>query len=217
MEKTSVIETIKKLLDMSQSQVNIHEAQVAAMKAQRLISKYDIQISELHEPDEQDFSYKKSSDMPGKKWKYMLAHIIAPNFRCRHFWYGTHNCCFYGTSRDSEAALLVYEFLFRMANKAANNEVYRIKSLGYSTTNVYRSFILGFLKGLKFHLESQSKELMIIIRQELNDSYADFMKDAKTNRNTSYGLTTAGVKESWDKGYELGRNAMQRRELEASV
>lgn len=216
MEANSVVETIKKLLDMSQSQVNIHEAQVAAMKAQRLIAKYDIKITDLQDPTEQDFDYVKSRDLPGKNWKYNLAHIIAPNFRCKHFWYGKSKCCFYGFPRDAEAALMVYEFIFIMANKAANNEVYRIKKLGYTTKDIYKSFITGFLCGLKDNLNAQSKELMIIIPETLEDSYSEFMKDAKT-RKTSFGLSRPGNSASYKNGYDLGKSAMQRRELQASV
>ena len=49
MQKENVVSLVKKLLSLADSKVNEHEAKVAAMKAQELIAKYNIIISEEDE------------------------------------------------------------------------------------------------------------------------------------------------------------------------
>ena len=49
MNSENVVSLVKKLLSLAESKVNEHEAKVAAMKAQELIAKYNITISDEDE------------------------------------------------------------------------------------------------------------------------------------------------------------------------
>ena len=87
MEKQDVLSLVKKLLSMAESKANENEAKVAAMKAQQLIAKYNIVVSDIDEVDN-EIDTVDVEVVAGKKRKINLSVLVANNFRCKCFWVG---------------------------------------------------------------------------------------------------------------------------------
>lgn len=211
-KNNEMVNTIKKLLELSKSKVNSHEAEVAALKAQKIMAKYGISISEISDEEKDDIGYSRVDIPAGKAWKFHLAPIVADNFRCRVFFYGTKACCFYGHLQDTEVAKLIFEFLFNGGNKSANNEVYKYRKRNGTAEGVYNSFIFGYLKGLKLSLSEQSKALSLVVPVDVDEAYEE-MKAAENMRVKETKKSVKILKDSYNRGYECGKNIMKKREL----
>ena len=65
------VELIKQLLSLSKSKVNAHEAQVAALKAQKIMAKYNISLTDV-ETEEQSETIEAATPIEtgaGREWK----------------------------------------------------------------------------------------------------------------------------------------------------
>ena len=85
-----IIDRIKKLLaTASDKGATENEAMIAALKAQELMAKYNIELSEVQLEEDKDEIVKLPTETgTGNKWKFVLAHTVADNFCCRHFFIG---------------------------------------------------------------------------------------------------------------------------------
>lgn len=88
MRNEKIIQTIKKVLDLSRNNPSEEEAKTAALKAQQLLAKYNIKESDLVDGNTSENIVEKYSDVGLAKWKYGLACIVARNFRCEMFMLG---------------------------------------------------------------------------------------------------------------------------------
>ena len=82
-----IIQTIRKILELSKNNPSEEEAKSAALKAQEMLAKYHIDMREVEaiDLDTVDSIEEVKVNLPAKKWNYKLATIIANNFRCKHF------------------------------------------------------------------------------------------------------------------------------------
>ncbi len=209
-----VIEKIKKLLALSEKNSNDNEAKAAALKAQKLMNQYDISIDTIGTAPEETIDYDTLYVGNGKSWKYALANIISTNFKCKNFWVGSKTVAFYGYKQNTEVSKITFNWLFKMIHRLADREVHRGYAKGIDVSNIYKSYVSGFLTGLKTSLEAQSKALLIITPTKVTDSYQEFSKDFKT-RNKSIKVNSIN-EDSYKAGVEDGRNCMGKRELECS-
>lgn len=112
MEK--ILNKIKNLLDLANNNPNENEAIAAALKAQELMAKYNIELDQLDEKKETREIIKETYYQSGKhemrKWKIGLAAIIAQNFRCKTYFLGGKDVVFYGYKEDAKIALQVFTF-----------------------------------------------------------------------------------------------------------
>lgn len=212
------VELIKQLLSLSKSKVNAHEAQVAALKAQKLMAKYNISLTEV-ETEEQLETIEAAAPIQtgaGRKWKYSLAAIVASNFRCRVFGIKEdHTIYFYGYSSDTQAAAEVFQFLFKHGDKMAAKEVRETKKKGKDTRGVYNTYLCGFCHGLQSALDAQCKALQLVIPKEVNESFDNFKQSGNWQQNKRSGIKYQSNTDSYNNGYREGRTAMQRREIDA--
>ena len=214
MNSENVVSLVKKLLSLAESKVNEHEAKVAAMKAQELIAKYNITISDEDE-ETNDIETVDVEVVPGKKWKINLSVLVANNFRCKCFWVGRKRCCFYGYKNDAEVAKEVFSFLFKQGNKCANNLVYKYKVTKGYTEGVYKSFIYGYLIGLEQSLGENSKALMLIVPNEVTKGYNEMMQNSNPDSKSISGYkgNASVIGDAYNKGIHTGRHIMRKREI----
>lgn len=84
-ERAKILERIKKLMALADNRdATEAEAMAAALAAQKLIAEYDVEEWELHSKDAEPM-VEKRSDKASRRWRWHLAAIIGPAFRCRHF------------------------------------------------------------------------------------------------------------------------------------
>lgn len=186
MEK--IIEKIKNLLDLANNNPNENEALAAALKAQELMAKYNIELEQLdHKEETREIVkevYHQSGKHEMKKWKIGLAAIIAENFRCKVYFINTQDVVFYGYKEDAKIALQVFTYLYEVGNKFAVRYYNKCKKEGRETRGVMNTYLVGFRDGVKDVLGKQCTALMIVTPKEVNESFDEMSKGwaTKTTR-----------------------------------
>lgn len=213
-----IIQTIRKILELSKNNPSEEEAKSAALKAQELLAKYHIDMKEVEsiDIDAVESIDEVRVDLPAKKWKYKLARIVADNFRCRHFYIGKKVLVFYGHKTDAEIAAETFKYLFNVGNRLAGREVDRVFGETGTSANVYNSFVAGFCAGIEEGLSQQCLALMIIVPEDVKTSFDEKSKDF---RNMNCGALRIGCnehcREAYESGRTEGRHAIRSRQIES--
>lgn len=219
-----IIEKIRKVLELSKNNPSQAEAESAALKAQELMAKHHLSMKEIEAVEETDCIEESSVHVgSGNRWKYLLADIVARNFRCKYFMYGIANIVFYGYKEDTEIAAMTFEFLFKVGNKAAANYYQKKRKdaikrqESFNGSGIKNAFLIGYLDGIEEALEKQSAELMIVVPKEVEESYADVTAGFKETSNAvSYGDDSEGQK-AREEGIKTGKATIRSREIEGTV
>lgn len=188
MEKT--LNKIKNLLDLANNNPNENEAMAAALKAQELMAKYDIDTSALDDDSSEkeiyQAVYRDSGKHEMKKWKYALAEVIAKNFCCKYYALQGHgiDVVFYGYKKDAKIAVEVFKFLYESGNRFAVRYYNKCKKEGRNTRGVMNTYLMGFRDGIKEVLDKQCTALMIVIPKEVEESYTKMTQDWKKSTTT---------------------------------
>lgn len=210
-----IIERIKKCLALAGNNPNEAEATAAALQAQKLMAKYNVELADIEDEIVKEEIKIASADVgTGMAWKFQLAGIIANNFKCRTFSYGTKIIAFYGHETDSLIAKEVFTFLLKRGHNLALSERAKVRKSTGSGDGVYNSFVLGFLAGVREKLEAQSTALLIVVPQEVKEGFDDFIKGAKS-RSTKNLKDDNFNYSAYKNGQAEGRSAMGNRELES--
>lgn len=192
------------------------------MKAQKLMAQYHISmvdIEAMNSINSEDIVEDHIDVGTGNKWKYSLARVIANNFRCRTYCLGKWGIVFYGYKTDVEIAKMTFTTLFEVGNKAANKYYNQIRKKEmerygwFDGRGIKNSFLVGYVSGIKSVLEKQCTELMIVTPKEVNEAYEEKTKDFKKIKRKALNTASYYGKESYDHGYQTGRNTVSQREL----
>lgn len=216
MKTEKIIQTIKKVLELSKNNPSEEEAKAAALKAQELLAKYHISISEIEDiGDTTEEISEVFVNVPAKKWKYTLARIVANNFRCKHFYYGKGTVVFYGHKTDAEVAAETFKYLFDIGNRCAGRVVDKEFAKTGTSAGVYNSFVKGFCDGVSEVLEKQCTALMLVIPKDVDDAYTEKSKDFKTMQCGSLSTRrNDSCSDAYVSGREKGRDAVSSKQLE---
>ena len=84
-KKAKIVEMVRKLLALAKDNSNEHESIAAALKAQQLMVKYDIEENEVVGEQLEEIIHESIHVGNGKKWKYVLATLVSKNFRCKAY------------------------------------------------------------------------------------------------------------------------------------
>ena len=212
-----IIQTIRKILELSKNNPSEAEAKSAALKAQELLAKYHIDMREVEsiDIDTVESIEEVRVDVPAKKWKYRLATIVANNFRCKHFYIGKSTLVFYGHKTDADVATETFKYLFSVGNKLAGREVDKVFNETGSSANVYNSFVAGFCKGIEEALGEQCRALMIVTPEDVKTSFEEMSKNWKS---MSGGALRIGgnsyCREAYESGRTEGHHAIRSKQIE---
>ena len=210
-----IVEKIAKLLELASNNPSENEAIAAAMKAQELMAKYDIEMDQIHHKQGEVTGeiYRDTGKHQMKKWKVGLAHIIAKNFRCRTCMINSVDVVFYGYNADAKIALQVFTYLYEAGNNLAVRYYNKARKEGRSTKGVMNTYLVGFKDGVASALEKQCMALMIVTPQEVNDTFNEMTADFKKKAiNIKYRKDS----EAYETGKSDGKNAVQAKALEAA-
>lgn len=221
-KEENILDRIRKLLALADESRNSSEIEAiaAAMKAQKLMAKYDIDIKQVRDATKEceemlrkDITFKKNSGY-NIKWRFHLARIIAENFRVKHFMVERDGVAFYGHRSDVEIAESVFNFIFKTGNRLSVKYYYECQKEGRPTRGVINEWLMGFCQGLRDELEKQCTALALIIPQDVEDSYK------KLSENFVKVSTTVGSRSFSRKAFEDGRTegrfAVKARQIAAS-
>lgn len=213
MENEKVLEKIKKLFALAENNPCEEEAKSAALMAQKLMVENDIDMWEVEGVDlnKTEEIGEEEIEVPAKKWKYTLAHIVADNYRVKFFLRGKGTFIFYGHKTDAKIAVETFKFLFNIGNKLGN-KLYREAKERYGyADNIYNSCVMGFCSGIREALAEQSKALMVIIPEDVKEAYKE-RSAGFTVSHTSAPKAYNG--DAFRQGKSAGYNAMRRNALE---
>ena len=130
MDKDIVVGRVRKLLNLSAS-ANEHEAIAAAAKAQELLSKYNLKMSEIPSHDQSAMKAEESRVRVRKmadEWMYVLSDYTAKAFDCDYYHtsgvYG--HMVFIGVGADSEVCAWTYEYIYTQLKRMVTKKYGRL-------------------------------------------------------------------------------------------
>lgn len=212
-----IIQTIRKILELSKNNPSEEEAKSAALKAQELLAKYHLDMKEVESIDVDTVENIEEVyvSLQSKKWKYRLANIVANNFRCKHFYIGKSTLVFYGHKTDADIAAETFKYLFDIGNRLAGREVDKVFAETGTSTNVYNSFVAGFCAGIEEALGEQCLALMIVTPEDVKTSFEEKTKNFGTMK---CGAMKIGVnmhcRDAYENGRTEGRHAVHSKQIE---
>lgn len=210
-----IIAKIQKLLNLANNNPNENEAIAAALKAQEMMAKYNIELDQLDsKPETREIVkeiYYASDKHEMKKWKIGLANTIANNFRCKVYFINGQDVCFYGYKEDAKIALSVFKFLYEVGNKFAVRYYNLCKKEGRETRGVMNTYLIGFRQGVASVLEKQCAALMVITPQEVKDSFAEMSAGW---RKITGAISSNGDFEAYTHGMRDGKDIATARHIE---
>ena len=208
-----ILTKIQNLLDLANNNPSENEAIAAALKAQELMAKYNIDSSAVNtEEIEKEFFHAKYVDNGKhemKKWKVTLSAIIARNFCCRLYFSGP-SVIFYGYKKDAQIAVEVFRFLYEAGNKFAVRYYAKCKKEGKNTHGVMNMYLQGFCAGIKEVLDRQCTALMIVVPKEVNESF-ETMTAGWKHKNTS--ITVSNDQHVYNQGKIDGKETAMSRSI----
>lgn len=214
MTDEKIIDKVKKLLALSQNNPSVAEAEAAALKAQRLLAEYHIDMSQIDAVEDDDIVADTTEVGGSKKWRFVLAEIVANNFRCKMFSMGG-KVAFYGHSTDVAVAKETYEYLFTVAQKGGRHEAHVQFGITGTSAGVYNSYVTGFAEGVKTALDKQCTALMIVVPEDVKSAYDEYSAGFATRRNTVICRGIPSTMETARKnGFTDGQAAMNGKQIE---
>ena len=211
MTREDALNLIQKLFNLGDKERNNsdQEAELAILKAQKLMAEYDISIEEIKEEKEPEYSH----EMCEHKWNYgyriPLANVLAKNFRCDLYERGK-SIVFMGRKVDATICRQTFEFAYKYIMKRGNQEYNRRYEMGYTTRGVFNSYAQGFIIGLKKSLDEQCIALAIITPPDVTAKFKE-MSEGWKQKTTKMGKATDV--ETFHKGIKDGERFLQKNKL----
>lgn len=202
MEK--IMATIKKLLELQKSP-NENEAKAAALKAQELMQKHNIELTDLQK-DKKVESIHQAVQSKGKAYRFRLADIISHNYAVKHYFLGKMIVAFYGNPVNVETAVSTFDYLHNVIHRLADSYQTKVYKQTKNTKGAYNSYVDGFLDGLKAVLDENCKALQIVISPEVETDFKEFSKDFGSFSAKGMTITSfdeKAYKEGFDKAKEV--------------
>lgn len=214
--REKILKKIENLLALAGNNPSENEAIAAALKAQELMAKYNIELAEVQDerPAEKIVMEKympKANCHYVRKWRYTLANIIARNFCCKTYVINREITVFYGYEKDAKIAVEVFKFLFETGNKLADRYWRKCRKEGKETKGVLNTYLIGFCDGIKEVLDKQCTALMIVTPKEVEEAYAVHSKNFGTLSNK---LTFSADGRAYAEGKTDGKATASARSIE---
>lgn len=214
-----MINKIQNLLDLANNNPNENEAMAAALKAQELMAKYNIELEEVRQTPQDEAIIEEIIKFDKNtgyciKWRFDLARTIATNFKVKFFSIDHDYVVFYGFKSDVQIAASVFNFLFSTGNKLSCKYYYQCQKEGRSTKGVMNEWLMGFIQGLRDVLAKQCTALMIVTPKKVEDEYAIRSKDFKKVANN---ISRSYDRQAYEDGRSEGRATANARSIEATA
>lgn len=200
---------------MAGNNPNENEAISAALKAQELMAKYNIELADVQEVNaNQKITQETYTSETGKnlgKWKYTLSGIIAKNFCCKTYTVGGSGVVFYGYEKDAKIAREVFRFLFETGNRLAGRYYHKCRQEGRDTKGIRNTYLNGYCEGIREVLDKQCSALMLLVPPDVEKAY---LEHTKGFRSVSAKLAAANDDKAYNEGKRDGRDTATARTIE---
>lgn len=212
-DMNKMLDKVQKLLALAGNNPSEEEAKAAAMKAQKLIAQYNLDLSSLSSEEKIEYKLLKAEHPNNNGYRGRLAAILAPNFRCKAVYLGT-DVHFFGREGDVDTCVNVFNYLYKTMRTNGCRQERIARKEGRSAHGVANCYWLGFMNGLKDELGAQSKALAIIVPEDVKDKFTE--KFPRAYVDNRMGVRHTGYdKGAYESGYTDGRNSMKKGELGA--
>lgn len=160
MDKSPVIEKIKKLLSLANSS-NEHEAALAAAHAQRLLAEHNLGMADIdasHKPDTADrIEMEAAKNLP--KWVRYLSSGVCSAFDCQAIHHPANGkLTFIGVGADAQVAAYTFTFLLRTIKRLCSTYMKQHAGLPMTARNrelMRQSYYLGAVSTITARLGEQ--------------------------------------------------------------
>lgn len=214
-DREEILKKVEKLLALAGNNPNEHEAVAAALKAQELMARYNIELADVQGKSAAQKitpeTYKSKNGKNLGKWKYTLSGIIAKNFCCKTYTVDSDAVVFYGHENDAKIAKEVFRFLFESGNKFAERYYRKCREEGRNTKGVRNTYLKGFCEGIREVLDKQCTALMLLVPKDVEEAYKEHTKDF---RKISVKLAVADDEKAYEAGKREGRDTATARSIE---
>ena len=208
-----IINKVKGLLDIAKDSNQDEETQTAFLLAQKLMVKYGIKKSSIHDQQRPVEYGVLERCQKLSLLKQRLANVIADNFKVlfvrtgsfypnKHFQYN-----FYGYSNDVELAKNIYFLAVKIiqyrTKKYLNNYylktgVARNRKL---TSFLKRNYIHGFILGLEKRLNDQTKKYDLMVKPD-KELFKRLGPARPKSTKVSYNYKSKSFKKGFTDGYK---------------
>lgn len=214
-DMNKIVEKIQKLLALAGNNPSQEEAETAALMAQKLIAKYNVDMAEASGQPEIQYKLLKATHPSNNGYRSPLAVIIANNFRCKAILLGPE-VHFFGREGDVDACCEVFNYMYRISRKKGAALERQAREEGRSTHGVANAYWDGFMAGLQKSLDKQCKALMIVTPQDVKDKFQE--RFPSTRAAKGFGQRRMGYDlDAYNEGFRDGGSAMDRRSITAGV
>lgn len=206
-DTNAMLNRVKKLLALANDTPFEAEARSAAKKAQELIAKYGLDLSQAT-GETVEYAVLPATHPNNNGYRTKLAVVLAGNFRCKCIMIN-NTVHFFGRKSDAEVCVEVFNYLYKVSRTLGAREERKARKEGRSTYGVANSYWDGFVRGLKADLDSQCKALMIIVPDDVK---TEFSKKYPSTAAYKGGARAFGFDYSaYSKGLEDGKHSMRGR------
>lgn len=211
-----IMDKIQKLFALAGNNPDREEAEAALLKAQALMAKYNVKVTEQgNKKEECVLKVVEKHARLRKAARNRLTVVIAKAFAVKCIIYMDHPA-FFGYTHNAEAAASAFVFCAKAVNKGASGVFHdEIKNgaLTIDATYAYNSYTLGFMDGLKAKFDEQCKALMIVVPQEVTTGFNNRFTDRTPCRRS--GVHGGRANDIYSQGYADGHSAMDSRSIKA--
>lgn len=212
-EEEKIIDKIKKLMSITaESNATQAEVEQAALLAQKLLSKYNIDYDMISINKEIEIIDDKVAyeEYKGYQWARQLALVIAKNYCCK-IYMSDKSIVFYGYNQHTNIAKEVFKSLFKFGNEKALAYCRNYAKEHGHSRGVYNSFCLGFLAGIKSVLDEQCKALQIVVPEKVETAFNSLglVRGSRAHLNTNSDRD----KTIYNSGFYSGRDAISQKRI----
>lgn len=211
MAEKNIISKIEKLLALAGNNPSEAEAQVAMLKAQKLMAEYNLDMAQFkdkpQEKKEAVTEYFKGYHNTG--WAISLAKVICDNFRCNLLRAAGYGLVFVGLKEDVAICKAVFTFAANTLDKNMMKLRRQYRKQGLPTDGISGDYAAGFIAGLKAKYKEQVEENnwgLVLVKDALVEQKTQDIIDPKRKSHSVKGLNRSGDMGLYTKGYLDGKN-----------
>lgn len=211
MTEKNIISKIEKLLALAGNNPSEAEAQVAMLKAQKLMAEHNLDMAQFkdqpQEKKEAVTEYFKGYHNTG--WAISLAKVICDNFRCNLLRAAGYGLVFVGLKEDVAICKAVFTFAANTLDKNMMKLRRQYRKQGLPTDGISGDYAAGFIAGLKAKYKEQVEENnwgLVLVKDALVEQKTQDIIDPKRKSHSVKGLNRSVDMGLYTKGYLDGKN-----------
>lgn len=214
-----VISKVQKLLRKAKSD-NPNEAQVFLQKAQQLMAKHGIQVTESDEEKEAVVDEEIKSKTKGVSHHAgSIAVTLAKHFRCKVIsrckYDGSKVLCFIGRTSEVQILKEVYDYTMRVYESCFQSYLKERKAKGSiansrsESIRLKNDYLMGFVYGIERALEANEREYALIVC--LPNSVSEYVETLKLSKPSPSPIASRGDVSAMARGMADGKASQSRR------